>query len=323
MLRFRALFAILALLGTFAFMAVEADARGGRGGSMGSRGSRTFSAPPATATTPNAARPIERSMTQPGTAATAGRSAAAQPGGLFNRPGLMGGLLAGFLGAGLLGLLFGNGLLGGLGGLASILGLLLQVALVVIVGRLLWNWWQRRQQPAQAYAGAGSPRAGMEPPRDNSFLNAARSSTGPMGGGASAPQTAVELTARDFDTFERLLEEIQMAYGKEDLAALRARLTPEMLSYFSEELSENASRGVVNQVAGVKLLQGDLAESWREGNSEYASVAMRYELTDAFVDRASGRVVEGDTERPQEVTEVWTFMRAHGGNWLLSAIQQT
>ncbi len=323
MLRFRALFAILALLGAFAFMAVEADARGGRGGSMGSRGSRTFSAPPATATTPNAARPIERSMTQPGTAATAGRSAAAQPGGLFNRPGLMGGLLAGFLGAGLLGLLFGNGLLGGLGGLASILGLLLQVALVVIVGRLLWNWWQRRQQPAQAYAGAGSPRAGMEPPRDNSFLSAARSSTGPMGGGASAPQTAVELTAQDFDTFERLLEEIQMAYGKEDLAALRARLTPEMLSYFSEELSENASRGVVNQVAGVKLLQGDLAESWREGNSEYASVAMRYELTDAFVDRASGRVVEGDTERPQEVTEVWTFMRAHGGNWLLSAIQQT
>jgi predicted lipid-binding transport protein (Tim44 family) len=322
MLRFRALFAILALLGTFAFMAVEADARGGRGGSMGSRGSRTFSAPPATATTPNAARPIERSMTQPGTAATAGRSAAAQPGGLFNRPGLMGGLVAGFLGAGLLGLLFGNGLLGGLGGLASILGLLLQVALVVIVGRLLWNWWQRRQQPAQAYAGAGSPRAGMEPQRDNSFLNAARSSAGPMGGGAAASQASVELASQDFDAFERLLEETQTAYGKEDLAALRARLTPEMLSYFSEELSENASRGVVNQVSGVKLLQGDLAEAWREGGTEYASVAMRYELVDSFVDRASGRVVEGDAAQPQEVREVWTFMRAQGGNWLLSAIQQ-
>jgi predicted lipid-binding transport protein (Tim44 family) len=49
---------------------------------------------------------------------------------------------------------------------------------------------------------------------------------------------------------------------------------------------------------------------------------MRYELTDSFVDRASGRVVEGDAEHSQEVREVWTFMRAQGGNWLLSAIQQ-
>jgi predicted lipid-binding transport protein (Tim44 family) len=162
----------------------------------------------------------------------------------------------------------------------------------------------------------------MEPQRDNSFLNAARSSAGPMGGGAAASQASVELASQDFDAFERLLEEIQTAYGKEDLAALRARLTPEMLSYFSEELSENASRGVVNQVSGVKLLQGDLAESWREGNTEYASVAMRYELVDSFVDRSSGRVVEGDAAHPQEVREVWTFMRAQGGNWLLSAIQQ-
>jgi predicted lipid-binding transport protein (Tim44 family) len=31
-------------------------------------------------------------------------------------------------------------------------------------------------------------------------------------------------------------------------------------------------------------------------------------------------VVEGGTD---EATEVWTFMRVRGGNWLLSAIQQT
>ena len=34
----------------------------------------------------------------------------------------------------------------------------------------------------------------------------------------------------------------------------------------------------------------------------------------------SGRVVEGG---PDEATEVWTFMRARGGHWLVSAIQQT
>jgi predicted lipid-binding transport protein (Tim44 family) len=93
-----------------------------------------------------------------------------------------------------------------------------------------------------------------------------------------------------------------------------------MLSYFSEQLSENASRGVINRVTDVKLLQGDLSEAWNEGNADYATVAMRFALTDTTVDRASGRTVEGGS--PSEVTELWTFMRARNGGWLLSAIQQ-
>jgi predicted lipid-binding transport protein (Tim44 family) len=71
----------------------------------------------------------------------------------------------------------------------------------------------------------------------------------------------------------------------------------------------------------VKLLQGDLAEAWREGSTDYATVAMKYALRDSMVERASGRPVEGG-ERT-EVTELWTFMRTRGGNWLPSAIQQT
>ena len=69
----------------------------------------------------------------------------------------------------------------------------------------------------------------------------------------------------------------------------------------------------------MKLLQGDLAEAWREGDTEYATVAMRYAIDDRMLERASGRVIEGG---PQQVTEVWTFMRVRGGSWLLSAIQQ-
>src|SRR5437764_291915 len=140
---------------------------------------------------------------------------------------------------------------------------------------------------------------------------------------AAAPTAEpLEIKPEDFDTFERLLGEIQTAYGREDLTALRSRLTPEMLSYYAEELSENASRGVINELSDVKLLQGDLAEAWREGDKEYASVAMRYSLKDRYVDRATGKAADGN-DAPQEVTEVWTFMRAPGGNWLLSAIQQT
>jgi len=92
-----------------------------------------------------------------------------------------------------------------------------------------------------------------------------------------------------------------------------------MVSYFSEELAANASKGIVNRISGVKLLQGDLAEAWREGDTDYATVAMRFALNNEIVDRASGRSVEGGAD---EATEIWTFLRRRGGRWLLSAIQQ-
>jgi predicted lipid-binding transport protein (Tim44 family) len=309
----RKLVAVTALVASVAMVATVADARVGGGSSFGSRGTRTYMAPPRTNTAPNTAAPIQRSVTQPSQPGFG--TAPARPGGFFSRPGLLGGLAAGFLGAGLFGLLFGHGLLGGLGGLASFLGLLLQIALVVIVGRFLWTMWQRRNQPAFA----GGPMF-----RGVGGLNGSGLSGAGLGSGAVAAgpgSSAVEITPADYDAFERLLSEIQAAYSAENVAGLRAHVTPEMLSYFSEQLAENASRGVVNQVSDVKLLKGDLAEAWHENSVDYATVAMRFSLIDRTVERSTGRLVEG-SDSPQEVTEVWTFMRSRGGNWLLSAIQQ-
>jgi predicted lipid-binding transport protein (Tim44 family) len=313
----RPLAMLLVALATLAFIVTEADARAGGSRSSGSRGTQTFSTPPTTRTAPTSATPMERSMTQPGQPGAFGRQAtpARQPGGFLNRPGFLGGLAAGFLGAGLLGLLFGHGLFGGLGGLASMLGLLLQIGLVVIVASLLWRWWQRRSQPAMA--------AGPSLRDFNVDTRPAAGGFGGLGGGYAAPSTRpLTLDPADFDAFERLLGEIQTAYSNEDLNALKAHATPEMVSYFAEDLAANASRGVVNRVSDVKLLQGDLAEAWREDGAEYATVAMRFSLVDKTMDRASGRIVEG-SDRPQEATELWTFRRAPGGRWLLSAIQQT
>jgi predicted lipid-binding transport protein (Tim44 family) len=319
-LRIRPLIVALAALATLAFVVTEADARVGGGRSSGSRGVNTYRAPPTTTTAPKAAAPMERSMTQPGQPGSFSRQAtpAQQPGGFFNRPGFLGGLAAGFLGAGLLGLLFGHGLLGGLGGLASMLGLLLQVGLVVIVATLLWKWWQRRSQPALA---SGPSLRDVGP--DSRDSRPVPMGLGRLGGSSYASTTRpASPEPEDFDAFERLLGEVQTAYSNEDLNALKVRATPEMLSYFAEDLAANASRGVVNQISDVKLLQGDLAEAWREDDAEYATVAMRFALVDKMVDRASGRIVEG-SEAPQEATELWTFRRAPGGQWLLSAIQQT
>ena len=308
-LRCRALLAAVAVAAAMSLAAGHADARAGRGMSFGSRGSQTFSAPPSTATSPSA-RPIERSMTQPGQPGSFGRAPSTSP-GFSGRPGFRGGLFAGFLGAGLLGMLFGNGLFGGLGGFASVLGLILQVALVVFLGRLAWTWWQRRNQPALA----GGPSFRDYAPASSQGLGGGRLPTA----GRASGTDEVGLKPDDFNGFERLLDEVESAYGEEDLGRLRTLTTPEMVSYFSEELAANASKGIVNRISGVKLLQGDLAEAWREGDTDYATVAMRFALNDEIVDRASGRTVEGGAD---EATEIWTFMRRRGGRWLLSAIQQ-
>ena len=162
---------------------------------------------------------------------------------------------------------------------------------------------------------------------DNSIIAGRPSghNLGALGGIGSARATPLgaplTIAKSDYDAFERLLGNVQAAYSTEDLLVLRTMVTPEMLSYFSEQLAGNASRGLVNQVTDVKLLQGDLSEAWGERETDYATVAMKFALNDSMVDRSTGRTVEGG--QPSTVTELWTFMRARGGNWLLSAIQQS
>ena len=298
---------VLALALPLMLVVSSADARVGGGLSSGSRGSRTFSAPPSTSTAPGTAQPFNRTLTQPSSPGIGG----ATRGGLFNSPGrgLLGGLAAGFLGAGLLGMLFGGGMFGGLGGLSSILGLILQIGLIIIVVRLAMSWWQRRHATAPAYAGA-APGYG-----------ASSSVMSPGGFGLGSGSAQLEIGPADYEAFERLLGEIQAAWAKEDIAKLRTLASPEMVSYIADDLAEHKSRNQTNLVSGVKLLQGDLAEAWREGDIDFASVAMRYALVDKTIDNATGRLVKG-SEAPTEATEVWTFLRPRGRGWELSGIQQ-
>ncbi|MBV9954394.1 MAG: TIM44-like domain-containing protein [Pseudolabrys sp.] len=309
--RLRCLVAFGAIVAALTLVAADVEARVGGGSSSGSRGSRTFSAPPVTRTAPTQAQPMQRTITQPGAPSTVGAPATASRPGFFGG-GLLGGLAAGFIGAGLFGLLFGHGFLGGMAGFASILGLVLQIVLIVIVARLIWSWWQRRNAPAYATANA----APQQETRSR-FDNLVSGFGGGSFGGGGEPVT---IGKEDYDAFQDLLIGIQAAYSEEDLGKLRGLVTPEMLSYFADDLAANASRGVVNRVRDVQLLQGDLAEAWREGATEYATVAMRFSLDDRVVDRSTGREIEGG---PQEATELWTFMRSRGGHWILSAIQQS
>jgi predicted lipid-binding transport protein (Tim44 family) len=308
----------LALAAALALVAASADARVGGGGSFGSRGTRTYTAPPTTRTAPAPAAPVDRSITRPNAAPV---QPTTSPGGPRFGTGFGGLLLGGFLGAGLFGLLSGFGLLGGITGLTSLLGLLLQLALIAWVARLAIGYFRSRQQPLPARASVGM---GADGDRSGSL-------GGTLGGAGGPARAAAPLLigSADYDAFERLLGEIQTAYSREDVRALGGMTTPEMLSYFSQDLADNRRKGVRNEVADVKLLQGDLAESWHEADTDYATVAIRFSLRDAMIERGTGRVLSGDATAPQQVAEVWTFQRDHREpaqgwqqGWHLSAIQQ-
>ena len=271
-----------------------ADARAGSGSSFGSRGTRSYSAPPSTNTAPMAAQPFDRSMA-PRTAPSPGMGQQPMQAGRSGfGSGLMGGLAGGLLGVGLGSLLMGNGFL----------GLLIQMALLFFVGRWLFRMFARRQagQPVMA----GMPRMTQPSPMQANMA----------GGGMGAP-AGVTVSKADYEAFDRNLHEVQAAWTAQDLNAMR-----EMVGYFSEQMAEQSSRGLRNSVTHVKLEQGDLSEAWSEGGRDYATVAMRFSMLDVTRDSA-GRIVDGDVATRSMATELWTFMRARGGRWVLSGIQQT
>ncbi len=290
-----------------------AGARPGQGMSLGSRGSRTYSSAPSTNTTPYGGAPIQRSYTpDSGSSYGSGYGNSGYGGAYGMRPhsSFASGLLGGLVGAGIGSMLFGGGFFGH--GAGGFLGLLLQLFLLY----LLASWAYRRFFAGNLAVAGG----GMFGRMGQGLSRPGARPAGFFGGGARATRP-ITLTPADYQAFDQVLHNIQAAWSKHDVAALATMTTPEMTSFFAEQLAEQNSRGVRNYTADVRLLQGDLSEAWSEGSREYATVAMRFSMLDVTKD-STGRVVDGSLTERVTVTELWTFLRAPGGRWVLSAIQQ-
>ena len=271
----------------------QASASAGRGASIGSRGSRTYILPPRTAATPFGAQPFQRTVTPPpfvGRPGIAGGQARSHP--------FATGFLGGLIGAGLGGLLLGHGLFGGLHGGAGLLGILLQVGLLV----LLVRWLMGRLRSGGVASYAPSPGYGQA-------------------AGAPPGLAPIEIGRGDYAAFEAVLREVQRAWTMGDLPALGRVATPEMVGIFADQGRELARRGARNSTTDVRLEKGDLAEAWREGTTDYATVAMRWSAIDIDTD-PTGRVLAGDPSQRAVQSEYWTFVRRPYGSWILSAIQQ-
>jgi predicted lipid-binding transport protein (Tim44 family) len=282
---------------------------GGSFMSQGSRGSQTFNY--------NGAAPLQRSIT-PQTRPTTPYGTAPSYGYGYNHPfltGLFGGLFGSWIGS----LLFPHWGMGwGVGSMfGSVFSWLILLGLIWFVFRL----FSGRRMATFGGPGTGMGFGGM------GFGGA------PFGGqqaalGSSAPRlTTIGVTASDYQEFEDILKGVQTAWSNGDLSALRRYTTPEMLSYFAEQLAENQSQGVVNRVEDVELLKGEVREAWDEGAMQYATALLQWRARDytarSDIHAGTGEIiVDGDPAHPSEAREMWTFARSPGGRWLLSAIQQ-
>ena len=267
------LIASLAVL-AFALAPSLAFARAGGSSSMGSRGTRTFSAPAPTNTAPSYAAPMQRSLTPQSTPYSSPNPGFAQP-QMAPRSGFMSGIMGGLIGAGIGGLLFGGGLFHGISGFGGFLGFIIQIALLFFVGRWLLGMFLGRRPAMAGGPSLFTPNANAGPQR------------APTGGSPAARTVAI--SPADFQAFEQLLQAVQAAWSQHDLTTLRMVVTPEMVSYFGEQMAEQTSRNERNVVSDVKLEQGDLSEAWAEDGREYATVAMRFSMPSSISSMTYGR----------------------------------
>ncbi|MGH3183006.1 MAG: TIM44-like domain-containing protein [Streptosporangiaceae bacterium] len=281
----------------------SARAGGGMGySSQGSMGSRSYGY--------NGAQPLNRSLTPQSQSSSpyyGGRSSFAQ-----SHPFLTG-LGGAFLGSWIGSMLFPHWGMGyGYGG--GVFGSLFSWLLIIGIIWFGFRLFRRRGAPLTMpdFGGMnyGTPQTAY-----------------PHGSGAGRSGVALTVTEADYAAFEAILKAVQAAWSKGDIRALGHYVTPEMLSYFGEELAGNTSQGVENHVEQVELINGDVREAWDEGALQYATALLHWRAVDYTVrsDRQPGQPgyrAEGDPQRPSEAQEMWTFARSPGGHWLLSAIQQ-
>jgi predicted lipid-binding transport protein (Tim44 family) len=195
-------------------------------------------------------------------------------------------------------------------GFGGLFGVLFQLIILFFIVRwLLRRFILGRGGAFQSQPGAPQPGA----PQPSIF------------GPAATPGVAVaplQLTPADRQAFAQCLVYVQQAWGAGDLNAIAQAATPEMMGYFRDQLATLSRQGLRNRVANVSVDGMELSEAWTEGDTDFATVAMRFSMLDVTED-AAGRVVDGSPTVRALVTEIWTFTRRRGGHWILAAIQQT
>jgi hypothetical protein len=194
-----------------------------------------------------------------------------------------------------------------------------RLILFLLIAFFIWRIIKRRS------------RTGSQPPFGQNVDNSQSSTLNPPNlidiNKPTSEQIASNLTQEDYNSFERLLKQIQQAWSDNNLEELQRLTTPSVYSYFAEILEDNKKQGIKNQVSQVTLLNQKVEDSWQEQRGDYATVALTwnaidYTINNSLLPNEPGYLVEGSTNQPTTVTEIWTFERFPNSDWRLAEINQ-
>ncbi|MDR7377351.1 putative lipid-binding transport protein (Tim44 family) [Rhodoferax ferrireducens] len=303
----------------------EAARRMGGGKSIGQQSSNVTQRQAAPAAPAAPAQNANNTAPKPATAAPA----AAAP----KRPwgAMLGGLAAG------LGLAWlANSL-----GLGAAMGQFMLIALVVLVGMVLFSWFMRSRRNAGAPSSGNSPFAfqGASPAapatapayrvenvgNDASARPFERSNSLPLDGAVSGSMIGSALAGAqgwgvpagfDSEGFLKAAKNnfitLQSAWDRSDISSLRAMMTDTMLGEIQSQLNERETHtgGQVNKT-DVVMLEAKLLGIEDLGNDYMASVEF------------SGMIREEPSAGPSPFREVWNMTKPKNGGsgWLVAGVQ--
>ena len=303
----RKLLSVLFAVAGLSLIAIDADARRMSGGKSIGKQREAINPNQAAPRTP----PQQQQQATPNTPAQqqAAPAAAPQPPGMSRWLGPLAGLA---LGAGLASLFFNNGLGGALA------GILLAAALAFGIFMLFRLFMRGRSTPAPLrYAGAGAgPQAAREMPREAVEPVLQRTSAPAPNSVAATTATASAATPARWPGFDEAqfvrharmnFVNLQSAYDRNDMAAIRDFVTPELAA----EIEKDTVAGGPGEKTDVVTLDAEVLDVTTENGLHVVSV------------RFSGLMREGAAE-PQPFKELWHLEKPVDGRsgWVISGIQQ-
>ena len=116
---------------------------------------------------------------------------------------------------------------------------------------------------------------------------------------------------------------IVQAFAAGDADALRPLLASDVYAQFAEAILARAAAKRTQSVAFIGLLQSDIDSASLVGSQAHIVVRFAAKLLSATRD-ATGAVVEGSADAPQDHVDLWTFARdpkSANPNWILLATQ--
>lgn len=116
-------------------------------------------------------------------------------------------------------------------------------------------------------------------------------------------------------------EMIITAYALGDMKTLRSLLSTEVYANFESAINARERAGRTQETTLVGIDSAEILEARVENHN--ASITVKYESQQVNATRdESGKVLEGDPNKVEEVTDIWTFsrnLRASDPNWTLVA----